>query len=191
MGRDIPRVLDQDEQQQLIEQFNTRYDSGRKNRAMALTMLKCGLRVSEVCDLTLLDLDMQARKLVVHDGKGGKDRTLWFSERVRNALAEWLEVRPEPAEDGQKWVFPTRTGRRTSRQSIFRTIRTYAERAGLEKWDDVSPHTLRHSFATDLYRQTGNIRTVQRALGHADISTTMIYTHIVDEELERSMKALE
>jgi site-specific recombinase XerD len=190
MSRSIPKILNEDEQQALLEAFNTRYESGKKNRAMSLVMLRCGLRVSEVCDLTMPQLDMNARKIVVREGKGGKDRQVWFSERVREALADWLDVRPE-VEPGPPWVFPTRNGTRTTRQSIHRTIKTYAEKAGLEEWEEVSPHTLRHSFATDLYRETNNIRTVQKALGHADVSTTMIYTHIVDEELENSMKALE
>lgn len=187
MSRDIPKVLDETETADLIDVFNTRYDSGVKNRAMVRLMLEAGLRVSEVCNLRAADVDMNACRLTVRDGKGGKDRQLWFPEDLRDLLGEWLERRPETSEG---WMFPTRSGNRTDPRSIRRTVKNYAEKAGISWHEDVSPHTLRHSFATNLLRRTGNIRLVQKALGHADLSTTMIYTHIVDDELEAAMKGV-
>ena len=187
MGRDIPKVLDDDEQAALLGACNTRYTNGVKNRAMMLTMLNAGLRVSEVSSLRLSDVDMSEGCIHVVDGKGDRDRKVWFNGELRDALSGWLEVRPSSSEG---WMFPTRNGTATSPRSVRRTVKRYAERAGIDWWESVSPHTLRHTFATDLYRETGNIRLVQKALGHADISTTMIYTHIVDDELEGAMKAL-
>jgi len=185
MGRDLPEVLDDDEQDALVDVFNTRYDSGVKNRVMVRLMLETGLRVSELCDLRRTDVDLETCRLRVRDGKGDKDRQLWFPEDLADELLEWLDRRPETDE---RWMFPTRNGTRTNPRSIRRTVKTYAEKGGIRWHEDVSPHTLRHTFATNLLRRTGNIRLVQKALGHADLSTTMVYTHIVDDELEAAMK---
>jgi len=185
MSRDIPRILTDDEADALLDALNCRYDSGLKNICMFRLMLEAGLRVSEVSELRRRDVDMTACRVTIRDGKGGKDRQVWVSEGLRDRIDEWLERRPETAEG---WMFPTRTGAQTSPRSIRRSVKTYAERAGLEDWESVSPHTLRHTFATNLLRQTSNIRLVQKALGHARLSTTMVYTHIVDDELEDAMK---
>ena len=187
MGRNLPKVLDADEQTALVDVFNTRYDSGVKNRAMVRLMLEAGLRVSEVTALRTGDVNMMSGKVEIRDGKGGKDRIVWISDDLRDLLGEWLERRPESADD---WMFPTRTGKQTQTSGIRRMVKNYADKAGISWADDVSPHTLRHTFATNLLRETGNIRLVQKALGHADISTTQIYTWIVDEELEGAMKAM-
>jgi len=93
---------------------------------------------------------------------------------------EWLGENP-------KHLFTTRNGDPVSHRYVQKMVDNYSEKAGIDK--NVHPHTLRHTFATDLYRETGKIRLVQKALGHADLSTTMIYTHIVDEELEGAMKS--
>jgi integrase/recombinase XerD len=187
MGRDIPKVLDDDEAADLVDVFNTRYDSGVKNRAMVRMMLEVGLRVSELCELKTGDVAMTACRVTVRDGKGGKDRQLWMPEDLRDLVGEWLERRPEADDD---WMFPTRNGTNTNPRSVRRTVKNYAEKAGIDWHEEVSPHTLRHTFATNLLRRTGNIRLVQKALGHADLSTTMIYTHIVDDELEAAMKGV-
>ena len=187
MSRDIPKVLDSDESAALVDVFNTRYDSGVKNKAMVRLMLECGLRVSEVCNLRTSDLDMNSCALSIRDGKGGKDRQVWTPESLRDLISEWLERRPEADEN---WMFPTNNGSKTDPRSIRRTVKTYGEKAGIEWHEDLSPHTLRHTFATNLLRKNGNIRLVQKALGHSDLSTTMIYTHIVDDELEAAMKGV-
>ena len=95
----------------------------------------------------------------------------------------WLDRRPE-----SPWLFPTRTGGQVAARNLWETVKSYAQRAAIPEWEKVSPHTIRHTFATDLYRETKNIRLVQKALGHADLSTTMIYTHIVDDELEDALR---
>lgn len=183
--RKLPRVLEDEHRLALLKQFNTRYPSGLKNLCMATLMLDAGLRVSEVTGLQPSHLNMTSCKLSIIDGKGGKDRVLWVSADLRDLIGRWLEIRPESA-----WLFPSRTGSQVHRQSVHRTIQHYAEKAGIPNADEVGPHTLRHTFATRLYRETKNIRLVQKALGHSDLSTTMIYTHIVDEELADAMQAL-
>lgn len=186
MSRDIPKVLDDDEQAALVDVFNTRYDSGVKNKAMVRLMLECGLRVSEVCNLRTTDVNMNSCKVRIRDGKGGKDRNVWMSPSLRDLIGEWLERRPEAEDD---WMFPTRNGTQTNPRSIRRTVKTYAEKAGISWYEDVSPHTLRHTAATNMLRKE-NLEVVRKMLGHEDISTTQIYTHIVDDELEAAMKGV-
>jgi len=181
----LPRVLTDDEAKSLVDVFNLRYDAGVKNRCLVRLMLEAGLRVSEACSLRPADLDMQSCRLVIKDGKGGKDRVLWISEDLRDLVGEWKARRPN-----SRWMFPTRTGKKTSPRSVRRTVKTYAGKADIVHADEISPHTLRHTFATRLLRRSGNIRMVQKALGHSDLSTTMLYTHIVDDELEDAMKRM-
>lgn len=124
-------------------------------------------------------------KLMVREGKGAKDRTLWLGEDLLEELREWIGRRPE-----SDWLLPTQKGTKVATSHLRRSVKRYARKADIDEVERVSPHTLRHTFATELYRDTGNIRLVQKALWHADLSTTMIYTHIVDEELETAMKGL-
>ncbi len=109
---------------------------------------------------------------------------LWISEGLRDEIGEWLERRPE-----SPYLFPTRDGSRLSTRYLRHLVSRLSERAGIAEADKVSPHTLRHTFATDLYRETKNLRLVQKALGHASIQTTEVYTHIVDEELEEALRS--
>jgi integrase/recombinase XerD len=103
------------------------------------------------------------------------------------ALAKWRERQPKDCGGDQRIVFTTKEGGELDPRYVQRMVKRNAARAKIEK--DVHPHTLRHSFATDLYRQTTNIRLTRKALGHADLSTTEIYTHIVDEQLEGALKS--
>lgn len=174
--RELPRILEEEHQLALLKQFNTRYRSGLKNRCMARLMLDLGLRVSEVTGLQPSHLDMTSCTLTVIAGKNSKGRVLSVSAELRDWIGKWLEVRPE-----SDWLFPSRHGLRLARQSLHQTIRHYAEKAGIPNAEQVGPHTLRHTFATRLYRETKDIRLVQKALGHAQLSTTMIYTFIVEK----------
>jgi integrase/recombinase XerD len=123
---------------------------------------------------------------MVRQGKGAKDRTLWTGEENLAALAEWRERQAHDTRRSEI-VFATKEGGNLDPRYVQRMVKRYAAKAGIEK--DVHPHTLRHTFATDLYRQTTNIRITQKALGHANLATTQIYTHIVDEELEGALKS--
>jgi site-specific recombinase XerD len=128
-------------------------------------------------------------KLTVREGKGAKGRTLWVGEDLLGELREWTDRRAGEAQSSI-YILPTRKGTEVATSHLRRSLKRYAQKADIKEVDRVSPHTLRHSFATRLYRETNNIRMVQKALGHSDLSTTMIYTHVVDEELEGAMKGL-
>jgi len=186
-GRKIPKVLTEEEQNKLIDQFNDRYPSSHRNKMMIRLMLNTGLRLAEACSLRWKDINLTSGKLMVREGKGAKDRTLWVDEIQLEALREWKERQVEWLDENPENVFTTRDGDPVSHRYVQKMVKKYGEKAGIEK--SVHPHMLRHTFATDLYRETGKIRLVQKALGHADLSTTMIYTHIVDDELEGAMKS--
>lgn len=181
----IPKVLTAEEQDALLDQLNTRYQSPHRNLVMLRLMLDTGLRAGEVVALRPEHVDLETGRLLVREGKGAKDRTLWFSDEVGELLKEWMERRPE-----SDFLFPTRDGGQLSTRYLRKMVKRLAREADVAEADRVSPHTLRHTFATDLYRDTKDLRLVQKALGHADISTTQIYTHIVDEDLENAMRSL-
>jgi site-specific recombinase XerD len=182
--RKLPKVLTAEEQDALLVQLNPRYVSPHRNLIMLRLMLATGLRAGEVVALRPEHLDMRTCKLIVREGKGARDRVLWISEDLRDEIGEWLERRPE-----SPYLFPTRDGSRLSTRYLRHLVSRLAERAGIAEAEKVSPHTLRHTFATDLYRETKNLRLVQKALGHASIQTTETYTHIVDEELEEALRS--
>jgi len=189
--RAIPVVLTEEEQEDLLNQFNVRYVTSQRNKVMFQLMLNTGLRVSETTSLRWEDVNLTSGKLMVREGKGAKDRSLWVDEDQLKELGKWKERQVEKIGKLPRWVFSTlregNAGKKLTIQQVWKTLKTYAKKAGIEK--DISPHTLRHTFATDLYRETGKIRLVQKALGHSDLSTTMIYTHIVDDELEDALKS--
>lgn len=144
--------------------------------------MNLGLRVSEVLNLRVADIDWTSGRLVVKGGKGNKDRVLWLNEVDLEILGNWRGRRRVQAE----LLFTTLQGEKLIDRYVRAMVKRVAKKAGISK--DVHPHTLRHTFATDLYRETKNIRLTQKALGHSDLSTTMIYTHIVDDELEGALK---
>jgi integrase/recombinase XerD len=183
----LPTVLTEDEQEQLLQQANPRYPTGKRNQTMIRLMLNTGLRLAEVTALKWRDLNLTTGKLMVRQGKGHKDRTLWVAEADIDRLRKWRERQAAECVGIYKHVFTTLEGTPLGHRYVQRMVKRYAAKAGIEK--NVHPHTLRHSFATDLYRETSKIRLVQKALGHSNLATTQIYTHIVDEELEDAMKS--
>jgi len=182
----LPTVLTEDEQERLLEQPNSRYPTGERNGTMLRLMLNTGLRLAEVTSLKWRDLNLTTGKLMVRKEKGSKDRTLWVAGGDIDRLRSWRE-RQVTACDTCEHVFTTLQGHQLGHRYVQRMVKRYAAKAGIDK--NVSPHTLRHSFATDLYRETSKIRLVQKVLGHSDLSTTMIYTHVFDEELEGALKS--
>ena len=150
---------------------------------MMLIMLDVGLRSNEVINLKVKDVDWSSGKVKVIQGKGKKDRIVWINEDSLEWLRKWREQRPD-SKGGH--LFTTLKGDPVKDSYMRAMLARYGNKAGIYK--RVHPHMLRHSFGTDLYRETKNIRMVQKALGHADLSSTMIYTHIIDDELENSMK---
>lgn len=188
--RNIPVVLTKEEQERLLEQPNSRYITGERNYLMLNIMLSTGLRLAEVVNLRWKDVNLTSGKITVRNGKGGKDRNLWIGEENLELMRSWKERQTEKAGEPLEFVFTSMSkgtvGNKINRRYVQDMVKRYAEKAGIEK--NISPHTMRHTFATDLYRETGKIRLVQKALGHVDLSTTMIYTHIVDDEMEYALK---
>jgi integrase/recombinase XerD len=185
--RKIPDVLTPDEEAALLAQPNPRYPTGQRNRLMLQLMLDTGLRLSEATGLKWGDLDLTTGKLKVRQGKGAKDRILWVGDEDLDALRKWRDRQAQAVAGDPSSVFTTLDGKPVSPRYVQAMVKRYATKAGIAR--SVHPHLLRHSFATDLLRQAKNIRIVQRALGHARLATTEIYTHIVDEELEGALKS--
>jgi len=182
-SKKLPKILTPDEQRLLVAQPNPRYLSGLRNRCLLRVMLEAGLRAGEVVALKPEHLEMLTCRLVVREGKGAKDRTLWICDDLRDVIGLWLACRPV-----SPWLFPTRDGGQLDTRYLRTMVKHYAVKAAVSEAERVSPHALRHTFATDLLRETKNIRLVQKALGHSDVSTTMIYTHVFDEELEDALR---
>ena len=154
-----------------------------RDRALLEIAYATGLRVSELCGLTLDDLHADAGYLRCI-GKGRKERIVPFSEKSGAVLARYLEqVRPGLAKEaGNRTVFLTRGGRPLSRKTVWKRVKRYAHQAGIVK--PISPHTLRHSFASHLLHNGAPLRVIQEMLGHADIATTQIYTHVDSSRLK-------
>ncbi len=166
----------------------TRSPTGLRKRAMLEAMTSAGLRVSEVVALMPRDIDWQAGTIRVNLGKGQRDRVVPVSAETLGWLTAWSFKRGELKLNGRHAFFcGIRThGKRLTTRAVHSMISGLAERAGVEK--SVSPHTLRHTFATRALDQGLSIREVQELLGHSDVSTTMIYTHVNPEALRRKIQ---
>ncbi len=161
---------------------------GKRDYAMLITMGFTGVRLMELVNLDLGDIDFDSGSIRVM-GKGSKERIIPINEMVSNALSEWLEVRkPEVADD--KAVFLNRFGRRISSRGVRMMVDKYVGEAGISK-DHVSPHKLRHTFATLLHRKGVDILEIQALLGHSSITSTQVYTHASSEKLKSAVKKLE
>jgi len=169
--RKLPQVLDPDEAKALVE-VPTDAPLGVRDRALLELFYSSGLRLSELCGLRWRDLDI-AHGLVTVLGKGGKQRSVPVGSHAREALTEWKK---ESAGSAEKPVFPGRGGAPISPRAVQIRLRLLAQRQGLFK--RVHPHLLRHSFASHVLESSGDLRGVQELLGHADIATTQIYTHL-------------
>ena len=183
----IPNVLTAKEQLRVLDVFNTRYFYPQRNKMIIRIMLDAGLRLSEVINLTWNNVDMENASIKIISGKNNKDRILWINDKALGELKEWKLRQEKKLEKKSEMVFTTRTGGMLSPSNLRKMVYNYTDKAGIT-YKQVSPHTFRHTFATDLYRKTKDLRLVQKALGHANLSTTQIYTHIVDDELEKAMK---
>jgi len=182
----LPTLLGRDEVVRLLSAPDRGKPRGLRDAAMLHSMYAAGLRVSELVRLDLGDLDLE-QALVVAFGKGGKRRVVPLGELARDLVGAYLQsVRPEWAVPGEKAVFVTARGRPMTRQGFWKLVKAYARGAGIAK--EISPHALRHSFATHLLQGGADLRVVQTLLGHADISTTQVYTHVSGEHL-RAMHA--
>jgi integrase/recombinase XerD len=178
----LPRVLSFDEVERLLAAPDVTTDRGALHAAMLQVMYASGLRVSELCALRLGDLDVQ-RGLVRARGKGGKERLIPVGEVALSHATRYLkDIRPKHAPAGAHALFYSSRGSgRFTREAFWRIVRRYATIAGIVPLP--SPHKLRHSFATHLLRGGADLRAVQAMLGHADLGTTEIYTHVAQDHL--------
>ncbi|MBK9155446.1 MAG: site-specific tyrosine recombinase XerD [Chloracidobacterium sp.] len=181
-GAYLPRFLNQAEIEQLLLTPDTSTETGLRDRAILELMYACGLRVSELCGVRLGDIDIDAGILTT-TGKGSKTRRVPVGSSAIECVKSYLNLRRKHEDLDVQTLFVTPHGRPLNRQMIHKMIKEYSEKCGLE---GVSPHTLRHSFATHLVQNRADIRSVQQMLGHADISTTQIYTHITDAHLKKA-----
>lgn len=179
----LPIVLDPGECQRLIKQPNRRYLTGLRNKAIIQVILNMGLRVSEITDLRPGSINLSNQKLRIVSGKGGKDRDLIIPAGIEDILRQWKGRKPK----GTKYFFTTLKGNKLSTRYLCEMVKRYSKKAGITK--NISPHTLRHTYATEYYRQTKDIETLRRILGHADISTTTIYITLANIDVENGMKA--
>ncbi len=178
----LPKFLNENDIEVLFAVPDVLGETGLRDRAILELMYACGLRVSEAVDLKIGDIDIDAGILTCK-GKGSKTRRIPVGKSAIEWVKNYLILRRKKENVEINNLFVTSLGRKVNRQIIFKFIKEYAEKAELE---DVSPHTLRHSFATHLIQHSADIRSVQQLLGHADISTTQIYTHITDAHLRKT-----
>ncbi len=187
--RNLPTVLTLDEVQAMLASFDLSTPEGERNRTIVEVLYSCGLRVSELCGLRRTDvfLDEGILRIV---GKRRKERIVPLGAVVRRRLRLYLQhVRPAfptkgPAAD---YVFVSKRGRPLSRVMVFYIIKEAARKAGIQK--EVSPHTLRHTFATHLLEGGADLRIIQALLGHASLTTTEVYTHVSRQMLKETLEA--
>jgi len=189
--RPLPRVLRSDESEALIRAVDDSTPLGLRDLAMLEVLYGAGLRVSELVSLPLGGYERRAGVLRVR-GKGGKERIVPVGAPAMDALDAWLERgRPAlstPATERTDAIFLSRRGTAMTRQNFFLRLRGIARVAGIPS-ERVSPHVLRHAFASDLLEGGADLRAVQSMLGHADLSTTQIYTHVSQPRLRRTVEA--
>ena len=181
-SRYLPKFLNQAEIESLLSSPDVSTETGLCDKAILELMYACGLRVSEVVTLQIKDIDLDAGILTCK-GKGSKTRRVPVGSSAVEWLKSYLALRRKKENIEVQNLFVTPPGKPLNRQAIFLFIKEYAKQCGLP---DVSPHTLRHTFATHLVQNRADIRSVQQMLGHADISTTQIYTHMTDAHLRKS-----
>lgn len=178
IGKKLPEVLSVEEIDKIIDSIDLSYAEGQRNRAIIETLYSCGLRVSELCNLKLSDLYIKEGFVKV-EGKGSKQRLVPISrsaiDEIELYMADRNQVDVKPGFEDYVFVSERRK-KNLSRIMVFHIVKELAEKAGITK--TISPHTFRHSFATHLLENGANLRVIQAMLGHEDISTTEIYTHI-------------
>jgi len=200
LPRMLPGVLSEEEVERLlaaacpqddtVARSSKREADGLRLRAMIELLYGSGLRVSELVSLPLHAVSAETRALLVR-GKGDKERLVPLGAPARRALDAYLAVRDRHLGDGapSRWMFPSRGGSgHLTRHRLAQMLKTLARAAGIEP-GRVSPHALRHAFASHLLANGADLRAVQKMLGHADIATTEIYTHVLDERLRRLVEA--
>ncbi len=183
IGRPLPASLSEDEVETLLSAPDVQDALGLRDRAMLELLYACGLRVTELVTVTTDQVNL-VQGVVRLTGKGNKERLVPLGEEAIDWLQRYIaESRPELAgQASARQLFITRRGRGMTRQAFWHRLRNYAVKSGINK--ALSPHTLRHAFATHLLNNGADLRVVQMLLGHSDLSTTQIYTHVARERLK-------
>ena len=186
IGRALPKDLSEDDVENLLGAPDTSTAIGLRDKAMLEVLYACGLRVSELMNLSLEQVNLNAGWLQI-TGKGNKTRLVPLGEYANMALSDYLthgrgELVAHLKSGNCQAVFLTTQGGYMTRQNFWYMLKKYAQVAGINK--DISPHTLRHAFATHLLNHGADLRSVQLLLGHSDLSTTQIYTHVANARLQ-------
>lgn len=182
VNRSIPDYLTQEEIDELFLSIREDNIYELRDKCIFELLYSSGLRISEACNLRMTDVDLEGMSLVV-EGKGGRQRLVPFGEKSLEILHKYLKAsRPEILKKRAcEFLFVSKKGSFINRKSVWRLLNQYIERTGIQK--KVTPHTLRHSFATHLIENHADLKAVQELLGHIDISTTQIYTHMANKTL--------
>ena len=178
----LPSSMSEDEVERLLRSPNIELDIENRDKAMIEMLYATGMRISELINLKITDIDLERSVLKVL-GKGSKERLIPFGEKALDSLNSYLEKRKKSL---AKEVFISNRGKKMTRTAFWQRIKIYLSREGLK--DSISPHTLRHAFATHLLNRGADLRSVQLLLGHSDLSTTQIYTHIAKQRLGEVLK---
>ena len=178
----LPSSMSEDEVDRLLKSPNTSNKIEKRDKAMIEMLYATGMRISELVNLKLTDVDMQ-RCVAKVFGKGKKERLIPFGEAALEALSDYISDRDKSV---SKEIFLSNRGKKLSRVAFWQRIKIYLIRENLK--NSISPHTLRHAFATHLLNRGADLRSVQLLLGHSDLSTTQIYTHIAKQRLSEVLK---
>lgn len=185
--KSLPDYLSLEEIEELFEVIREDEPYELRDKAMFELLYSSGLRISEACNLRLEDVDLENMFLTVR-GKGGRERLVPFGEKSLNILRKYLESARDDILKSRfsDYLFISKKGDFLNRKSVWRLLKKYLSRTGIRK--AVTPHTFRHSFATHLIENNADLRSVQELLGHIDISTTQIYTHLASRTLKEVHK---
>jgi integrase/recombinase XerD len=184
MAMTLPDILSLKEVERLLDQPSLRTPLGIRDRAMLEILYATGMRVSELVQLPLNQVNLEGGYVLLY-GKGSKERVVPIGGEAIKWITRYLETTRKTLARGKEvpFLFLNRSGKGLSRQIFWKTIKAYGLKAGIRK--KITPHLLRHSFATHLLARGADLRSVQMMLGHADISTTQIYTHVTGERLKK------
>lgn len=192
MSKKLPKFINQNQVVKMLDQLNQNCFIGARNHAMLMIMYSAGLRVSEVANLALQDMDFDSKMIYIQNSKGAKDRYVPMNPDIIKSCKKWLEFRGE-----SDYFFSTYKGGKLDIRYIREMTYTISEKAGVyiqngREKKKVYPHALRHSFATSLLK-SGNfdIREIQELMGHENISTTQVYTHVTLDDMADKFSNME
>ena len=188
LSRRPPEYLTEAEKRKLLKELHDRTNPlARRDRVIFELFLGTGIRLSELVSLDIDDVDLDGKHVRII-GKGGVPQVKFLKTSLRTLLREYIKERKRNTSGDCRALFTSSRGTRLCARQILQRLKAWLDKAGIEK--HISPHGLRHTFATHLYASTSDLLVVQRALGHRNISTTEIYTHLVDEALEDALERL-